>query len=281
MTSALNLGRRLPPQNVEKTVIGLVRMVPSLAEELLQRIDRPLKVKLDTDQQMYFVASDYNREGNSFRSPWSNQYYPPLPDADKAEAFYPSEHMRKQEVLFNEVFDAYRHSYFGGGVSSVYLWDLSDDGFAAAFFVHKESDKGDGDSTGTWDSIHVAEVVEAQNAAHYKVTSTVILSISDTGPGSNFRIGGQMTRQTEEHLKMDEAGFVSHLTRLGPMLEGAEARLRKDIDQVYVHRTRECVNGLRSLQPNAPPQAKATRGKHMTELATVLAAQSKKKTADQ
>jgi len=51
--------------------------------------------------------------------------------------------------------------------------------------------------------------------------------------------------------------------------------------QVYVHRTRECVNGLRSLQPNAPPQAKATRGKHMTELATVLAAQSKKKTADQ
>ena len=51
--------------------------------------------------------------------------------------------------------------------------------------------------------------------------------------------------------------------------------------QVYVHRTRECVNGLRSLQPNAPPQAKATRGKHMTELATVLAAHSKKKTGDQ
>ena len=36
----------------------------------------------------------------------------------------------------NEVFDSYRELYFEGGVSSVYLWDLSE-GFAGCFLIKK------------------------------------------------------------------------------------------------------------------------------------------------
>ena len=58
------------------------------------------------------------------RSPWSNQYDPPLEDGTM-----PSDRLRRLEVDANAAFDQYRDMYFEGGVSSVYLWDL-DHGFA-------------------------------------------------------------------------------------------------------------------------------------------------------
>jgi capping protein beta len=65
------------------------------------------------------------------RSPWSNEYDPPLEDGTK-----PSEALRQLEVLANDAFDTYRDLYFDGGVSSVYMWDL-DEGFAAVVLIKK------------------------------------------------------------------------------------------------------------------------------------------------
>lgn len=47
-------------------------------------------------------------------------------------------------------------SYFEGGVSSVYLWDL-DNGFAGVILIKKAGD-GSKKIKGCWDSIHVVEV---------------------------------------------------------------------------------------------------------------------------
>src|SRR5258707_13636484 len=55
------------------------------------------------------------------RSPWSNEYDPPLDDGA-----VPSSKMRKLEIQANEAFDTYRELYYEGGVSSVYLWDPED-----------------------------------------------------------------------------------------------------------------------------------------------------------
>jgi capping protein beta len=55
------------------------------------------------------------------RSPWSNEYDPPLDDGA-----VPSSKMRKLEIQANEAFDTYREMYYEGGVSSVYLWDPED-----------------------------------------------------------------------------------------------------------------------------------------------------------
>lgn len=60
----------------------------------------------------------------SHRSPWSNQYDPPLEDGSM-----PSDRLRQLEIDANNAFDQFRDMYFEGGVSSVYLWDL-DHGFA-------------------------------------------------------------------------------------------------------------------------------------------------------
>lgn len=66
------------------------------------------------------------------RSPWSNEYDPPIDDGTT-----PSVKLRKLEIAANEVFDTYRELYFEGGVSSVYLWDLEDGGFAGVVLLKK------------------------------------------------------------------------------------------------------------------------------------------------
>ena len=62
------------------------------------------------------------------RSPWSNEYDPPLEDGAT-----PSSRMRKLEIQANEAFDTYRELYYEGGVSSVYLWDPEDSSGAGNF----------------------------------------------------------------------------------------------------------------------------------------------------
>ena len=53
------------------------------------------------------------------------------------DGFLPSEKLRALEVEANVLFDAYRELYFEGGVSSVYLWDLENGGFAGCFLIKK------------------------------------------------------------------------------------------------------------------------------------------------
>ena len=52
-----------------------------------------------------FLCCDYNRDGDSWRSPWSNEFDPEL---EEGEGVYPSEKLRKIEVRANEAFDVYR-----------------------------------------------------------------------------------------------------------------------------------------------------------------------------
>lgn len=75
---------------------------------------------------------DYNRDGDSHRSPWSNEFDPPIDDGT-----LPSERIRKLEIAANEAFDVYRGLYYEGGVGSTYLWDLESDEFAGVVLLKK------------------------------------------------------------------------------------------------------------------------------------------------
>ena len=44
---ALDLMRRLPPQDIDKNLSDLIDLVPHLVDELLSSIDQPLKVAKD------------------------------------------------------------------------------------------------------------------------------------------------------------------------------------------------------------------------------------------
>lgn len=111
-------------------------------------MDQPLTIRRCKQTGRDYLLCDYNRDGDSYRSPWSNQFDPPLDEGGAGgvgeggasegagEGAVPSERVRKMEIKANEAFDVYRELYYEGGVSSVYFWNL-DDGFAGVVLLKK------------------------------------------------------------------------------------------------------------------------------------------------
>eukprot|EP01116_Phalansterium_solitarium_P025285 TRINITY_DN958_c0_g1_i1.p1 TRINITY_DN958_c0_g1~~TRINITY_DN958_c0_g1_i1.p1 ORF type:complete len:274 (+),score=16.90 TRINITY_DN958_c0_g1_i1:144-965(+) len=244
LDSALDLMRRLPPSQIEDNLAGLIDLVPDLTENLLSAVDQPLKIAHDPVSKRDYLLCDYNRDGDSYRSPWSNKYDPPLDDGAT-----PSSELRKFEVQANEVFDIYRDLYFEGGISSVYAWDLDDGAtFATCILIKKSQDqsKKGQPMKGTWDSIHVVEVNDKQKTAHYKLTSTCMLNIeTETASTGRVNLGGSLTRQSESDFPVNEAN--SHVTNIGRMVEDMEIKIRTTLEQIYFGKTKDIVNELRSV----------------------------------
>jgi len=239
---ALDLMRRMPPSQIEDNLAGLIDLVPELTEQLLSAVDQPLKIAHDAHSKKDYLLCDYNRDGDSYRSPWSNQYDPPTDGAT------PSAELRKTEMQANEVFDIYRELYYEGGTSSVYCWDL-DQGFAACILIKKTQDtsrKGQ-PMKGTWDAIHVVEVRDNRNkTAHYKLTSTVMLAIeTKTDATGTVNLAGSLTRQAEQDFAVNDLN--PHVSNIGRMVEDMELKLRNTIEFIYFGKTKDVVNELRLL----------------------------------
>jgi capping protein beta len=253
LNSALNLMRRMPPWTMENSLAGLIELVPQLEDELLNHIDQPLKVEKDTKAGRDFILCDYNRDGNSYRSPWSNKYYP---TPDEPSDFLPSAKLRAMEVEANEIFDTYRHLYFEGGNSSVYFFNTDEsetsESFGACFLIHKEVAGVKGIASGWWDSIHVFEVSPASSKGSfdYSLTTTVMVSMSQKSDKvDQVNLAGSLTQQKKSTLKMDKT--QPHIANLGKMLEDMELKLRNSIEGLYIQKTRQVINGMRSVSGGA------------------------------
>jgi capping protein (actin filament) muscle Z-line, beta len=243
MDCALDLMRRLPPQQIEKNLIDLIDLAPALCEDLLTSVDQPLKIAKDKETGKDYLLCDYNRDGDSYRSPWSNTYDPPLEDGS-----LPSERLRKLEIEANHAFDQYREMYYEGGVSSAYLWDL-DHGFAGVILIKKAGD-GNKKIKGCWDSIHVVEVQEKSTGrtAHYKLTSTAMLWLQTNKQGSGtMNLGGSLTRQVEQDATISESS--PHIANIGRMVEDMENKIRNTLNEIYFGKTKNIINNLRSIHP--------------------------------
>jgi len=247
--NCLNILRRTPPSDVAGNLERMVAVRPDLDEELCQRVDTPLQLDKDTKSGKQFILCDYNRDGDSFRSPWSNEYFPPIDDGE--DCLRPSENLRKLEIEANDVFDHYRHLYFEGGVSSVYMWDL-DTGFAACFSIQKEAqgDKELQGFNGTWSSVHVFEVKNQspKDTFEYRLTSTVLVSMPLQVKGlGDIDLSGSLSKQASKTATLKTFGDQkqSHLEIMGEMLEDLELDLRSTIEGVYFQKTKEIINGMR------------------------------------
>jgi capping protein beta len=244
LNSALNVMRRMPPSKIKFNLAGLLNLMPETTEELLQRVDQPLDTAKDKSGKLY-LRCDYNRDGDSYRSPWNNAYEPPLSDG-----FMPSSRLREIEEKTNLVFDSYRALYYEGGISSVYLWDLDsgDNSFAACFLIKKEIlEPQRRVSQGNWDSIHVVQVIPlaGQKKATYSVTSTVMLSMmTDKGKAGTVLLSGSFTRKSKDKslaVNTDD----DHVINMGSLIEDIEISIRGEIEGVYIQKTREVINYIR------------------------------------
>lgn len=91
---------------------------------------------MDTTSGRNFLKHEYNRDGDSYRSPWCNTYFPASPDA----TFFPSEQLLSLEQKANEVFQTYVQLYYDYAVSSVYFMDTDTPGFNSCWLVQKVMD---------------------------------------------------------------------------------------------------------------------------------------------
>uniref|UniRef100_A0A1I8A3W4 F-actin-capping protein subunit beta n=1 Tax=Steinernema glaseri TaxID=37863 RepID=A0A1I8A3W4_9BILA len=246
LDAALDLMRRLPPQGCELHLSDLIALKPHLCEDLLSAVDQPLKIARDKDTGREYLLCDYNRDEDSYRSPWTNLYDPPLEDGA-----VPSDKLRKLEIEANAAFEAYRDMYFEGGVSSVYFWDL-EYGFAGVVLIKKECGGGHDAPNGCWDSIHVIEILEKANGrqAHYKLTSTVMLWLqTNKNNTGSMNVGGSMTRQTEQDCHLNDQN--PHLVNIGKMIEEQESKMRSTLNDVYFGKTSQIVGDLRTVETSA------------------------------
>ncbi|KAL1893772.1 F-actin-capping protein subunit beta [Sporothrix stenoceras] len=262
--SALDLLRRLNPKHTTEHLNNILVLAPDLTEDLLSSVDQPLTVRRCKQTGRDYLLCDYNRDGDSYRSPWSNQFDPPLEGGlNKAgseggggglggigaggasegagEGAVPGERVRKMEIQANEAFDVYRDMYYEGGVSSVYFWNL-DDGFAGVVLMKKASPPST--TSGVWDSIHVFEAIDRGRTTNYRLTSTVILSL-ETGDG-HLDLSGNMTRQLEQDLPVSN-GDASHIANIGRLVEDMESKMRNQLQEVYFGKAKDVVGDLRSV----------------------------------
>lgn len=231
--------RRMPPANVEDNLAGLIDLVPDLMEQLLSAVDQPLRIESGGGRD--YLLCDYNRDGDSYRSPWSNEYYPPL----DYKGTSPSAKLREFEIQANNVFDVYRDLYYEGGVSSVYAWDLAG-GFACVVLIKKTADgTGKRDAKGSWDSIHVVEVVESGTNAKYKLTSTVMLSLITSLPTcGDVVLSGSMTRLAQAEYDTAQQDLANpHLVNIGKLIEDTESKMRNQLEQIYFLKTKDIMAG--------------------------------------
>lgn len=143
---ALDLFRRLPPSQIDTNLSFVSELLDSdTSDELLQTVDTPLKIGTDTEVKKDYLLCDYNRDGDSYRSPYTNKYFPAVDDG-----VTPSESLRKMEMEANDIFQLYTEAYFEGGLSryvirymlcsfyfSVYFWEV-EGGFAACVLIKKD-----------------------------------------------------------------------------------------------------------------------------------------------
>jgi len=64
-----------------------------------------------------------------------------------------------------------------------------------------------------------------------------------------YFLGGSLTRQVEQDASVSDSS--PHIANIGKMVEDMENKIRNTLYEIYFGKTRDIVNGLRSIQPLA------------------------------
>lgn len=102
-----DLLRRLPPNQTTASLTHICALAPQLTEDLLSSVDQPLEVRRCKKTGRDYLLCDYNRDGDAWRSPWSNEF-DGAPGEGEEEGTKPSDRVRKMEVQMGEAVEIYR-----------------------------------------------------------------------------------------------------------------------------------------------------------------------------
>jgi capping protein beta len=238
-TAAHDLLRHVPPRDVEPRMYDLISLNNDLLDDLLSTVDIPFKVAVDLSNSRKYVICDYNRDGDSWRSPFSNQYDPPVEDG-----VYPPPNLRRLEEVGNKLFDVYLNQYFGEGVLSCYCWELDDSIFGIGVFIQRDvhDQMRDGSAIeGSVSCSHVVEVTKNDDKFDYSMISSILLDFQvQTGLHEPLRLSGSVAQKREATLPAENE--LTHLRNVGVIIEESSAGFMDKVRSIYVEKMKEILS---------------------------------------
>ena len=248
LNECIQLNQLLPLNKIDKNIEAISTVIyenDDLLNEFLQKIDNRTKI-CNEDPLGDFITCEQNRDGDSYRSPFSNKYFPPTEDAK-----YPSPPLRKLEESFNQIFKNYAKAYYSSSSNySVYCWDLGDnpsDGFGVAVLI-KHSVSGESMHNGLWDSSNVISVnfSEGGKKAKYNLITTVNLTMAFSNKTcGNVSLSGSLTRSCSAEKSVKDYYSLEHLENIGKMVEDLESNISNTLDAIYVSKSKEIIDTSR------------------------------------
>lgn len=237
VTAAFDLLRHVPPKDTEDRMFDIFELNEELTDELISSVDIPLKIETDPETHQDYIKCDYNRDGDSYRSPFSNQYYPPIDDGQQIPA-----KLRALEELGNKVFGSYLNLYFGYGTLSLYCWEIDDDSFGVGVFVRKDVDDKEKMFKGSISCSDVFTITQKDGGNHeYQQVSSILLELTVEVEGREEPVilsGGCADTQKKVLPAKDNA---SHLVNVGKMIEDNTANFMEHVKQIYVSKMSEIL----------------------------------------
>ena len=205
-----------------------------------------MQILTDESTGKLFIASDFNRIGQSYRSPWSNVYLPTTHDADAL--YFPPEQLRRIELTLNELLLSYCNLYYENAVGSTYLSEAPEGGvFYGVFQIRKDFADPHTKESHCWESNHSFRVNSKVDHDLLQVecfmTSTVltVFEFADAElpshlNGSSSKAGTRSFTIFRKDIDTYEEVLVK---TLGELMEDNENSIRGMMDKVAIPRCTE------------------------------------------
>ena len=255
-TAILNLTKILP---VSQSPILNLKLCPFfiLKEEMKDIYKNfPLQFKINNSDPLGpFIESEFNKDENSYRSPWSNKYFPPK-ESDK---LLPNE-LRILEERLNQLIKLYLKVYYSeDAISSAYIMfqdESISNGFLCYVFIrssikNSENLKDDSflESTNIISVKFMRERSDTPNKEKIKIiykTNTIFLFQLELKNSGNCTYSGtkfcecSKTTYTTNYFDYDK-----HLKYIGKSIEENEGNLRLKVDQIYLEKNNYICKEMR------------------------------------
>jgi capping protein beta len=243
----------MPVIDIDKNIDAISSVIyenDDLLNEFLQKVDNRTKVCKD-DPKGEFIMCEQNRDGDSYRSPISNKYFPPTNDAK-----FPCPKLRTLEELLNKMFKLYiKHYYSITTICSVYCWELGDslaDGYGVAVLIKNSLTSQKKINTGNWDSSNLITVTfdndsSGKKKAKYNLITTVNLAMTfESKICGKVCLSGTIARSSHyTKLVSDYTADEAHVTNIGVLVEDMENSIRNTLDTIYCMKSKQIIDTAR------------------------------------
>ena len=252
--AAHNLLRHVPPKEVEDRMYDVIKMNPDVAEDLLVTTDIQFQTEICPEAHRPFIKCDFNRDWNSYRSPFTSKYVP-----DYEEGVQPPEKLREMEKIAMKGLEQYKLLFYGKeGVGSCYTWELSETEFGLGVFMKKEVSNVQASGTdvfitGWINSSDVFVVSEVGGGKfNYDLVSSVLMDINvSVELGEPISLSGSLGHKREQ--VMEASSPLDHVANVFTMIEEVGKRFISHIHEIYIGKTCEILSRCRGTSDEPRP----------------------------